>query len=85
MTMIGKATARAWLASPFYGDWTIPLNDNAERTLSHRLETVKMLPPRGFDPNDPKSYGSITQSAVSLAEIAKPERDRDFCMAIHQP
>jgi hypothetical protein len=65
-----------------YGDLTIPLNDNAERTLSHRLETVKMLPPRGFDPNDPKSYGSITQSAVSRAEIAKPERDRVFCMAI---
>ncbi|MHC2483461.1 S8 family peptidase [Rhizobium leguminosarum] len=73
-------TAMAGLA--LHGDLTAALSDRSERRLNHRLESVKLLPPQNMDPNDPHSYGVITQTAVSLAEIAAPERSRIFCMAV---
>ncbi|PDT12450.1 S8 family peptidase [Rhizobium sp. M1] len=73
-------TAMAGLA--LHGDLTASLSDQSERRLSHRLESIKLLPPKGADPNDPQSYGVITQTAVSLAEIAAPDRSRIFCMAV---
>ncbi|MHC2295815.1 S8 family peptidase [Rhizobium mongolense] len=73
-------TAMAGLA--LHGDLTAALSDQYSRHLAHRLESVKLLPPMGADPNDPHSYGIITQTAVSLAEIAAPERSRVFCMAV---
>jgi hypothetical protein len=65
-----------------HGDLTAVLSDQSVRTLSHRLESVKLLPPDGFDPNDPKSYGVLTQSAIALPEIEAPDRTRIFCMAV---
>lgn len=65
-----------------HGDLTAALGDNAERTLSHRLESVKLLPPNGFDDNDPASYGVLTQAAISLPAIAAPSRQRIYCMAV---
>ena len=65
-----------------HGDLTAALSDTSERRLTHRLESVKLLPPNGFDPNDPHSYGVITQSAISLPEIRAPERTRVYCMAV---
>ncbi|NLS07197.1 S8 family peptidase [Rhizobium sp. P32RR-XVIII] len=73
-------TAMAGLA--LHGDLTSALADQSSRQLTHRLESVKLLPPAGADPNDPNSYGIITQTAVSLAEIAAPDRTRVFCMAV---
>ncbi|MBB3464544.1 S8 family peptidase [Rhizobium sp. BK377] len=73
-------TAMAGLA--LHGDLTAALSDRSERRLNHRLESVKLLPPHDMDPNDPHSYGVISQTAVSLAEIAAPERSRVFCMAV---
>jgi hypothetical protein len=65
-----------------YGDLTFPLADRRIIELDFKLESVKFLPPPGFVPTDPENYGSITQSAVSTAEIHAPERDRVFCMAV---
>jgi hypothetical protein len=65
-----------------HGDLTAALGDQSQRRLSHRLESVKLIPPNGFDPNDPYSYGVLTQSAISLPEIAAPDRARVFCMAL---
>lgn len=76
----GHGTGMAGLA--LLGDLTPRLEDQGEITLQHRIESVKILPPDGFPSNDPKSYGSITQSAASLAEINKPERKRVFCLAV---
>jgi hypothetical protein len=45
---------------------------------------VKLLPPQGFPDNEPQSYGLITLQAMSRPEIAKPDRERIFCMAITQ-
>jgi hypothetical protein len=58
------------------------LSDQAERLLSHRIESVKILPPNGFPPNDPHSYGPITQGAMARAEVQNPDRQRVFCMAV---
>jgi hypothetical protein len=65
-----------------HGDLTAALSDNEERTLSHRLESVKLLPPDGFDTNEPRSYARLTQAAIVLPEIEAPERSRVYCMAI---
>lgn len=64
------------------GDLAPRLQETTQIPLSHRLESVKILPPTGQTANDPQSYGSITQSAVSIAEINKPDRRRTFCLAI---
>ena len=76
----GHGTSMAGTA--LHGDLTAPLGDAGERVLSHRLESVKFLPPDGFDPNDPNSYGVLMQTAITLPEIASPERRRIFCLAI---
>jgi len=76
----GHGTSMAGIS--LLGDLTPRLEDTAPVILGHRLESVKILPPTGQPANDPQSYGSITQSAVSIAEINKPERRRTFCLAI---
>ncbi len=76
----GHGTGMAGLA--LLGDLTPRLEDQGEIELQHRVESIKILPPIGFPDNDPKSYGSITQSAASLAEINKPGRRRVFCLAV---
>jgi hypothetical protein len=76
----GHGTAMAGLA--LHGDLTAALADQSERVLRHRLESVKVLSPGGFDPAEPGSYGPITQAAVALPEIVAPERSRVICMAV---
>ena len=76
----GHGTSMAGLS--LHGDLTSRLADQSEPILLHRLESVKLLPPNGFDQNEPQSYGVLTQTAISLPEIAAPERQRVFCMAV---
>lgn len=76
----GHGTGMAGLA--LHGDLVAPLADTDLRELSHRLESVKILPPNGFPANDPHSYGPITQGAIARAEIQNPDRPRIFCMAV---
>jgi hypothetical protein len=76
----GHGTAMAGMI--LHGDLTAALADTAERKLTHRLESVKLLPPDAFDPNDPASYGVLTQAAISLPEISAPDRQRVYCMAV---
>ncbi|WP_189338542.1 S8 family peptidase [Sphingobium sp. SCG-1] len=76
----GHGTAMAGLA--LHGDLTASLGDRSTPRLKHRLESVKIMPPRGFDPHEPHNYGPVTQSAISLPEISAPDRGRIFCMAV---
>jgi hypothetical protein len=76
----GHGTAMAGTA--LHGDLTAALADRSERRIVHRLESVKLLPPDGFDPNEPQSYGVLTQAAVALPEIKAPDRPRVCCMAV---
>lgn len=76
----GHGTAMAGLA--LHGDLTSQLADRSERELRHRLESVRIVPPAGFDPNEPQSYGPLTQGAIARPEIAQPNRTRIFSLAI---
>ena len=77
----GHGTQMAGLAA--YGDLTTVLDGSGPVTLTHWLESVKVLP--RFGGNEPEHYGLITQEAISLAEINAPERQRVFAMAVTAP
>lgn len=64
-----------------HGDLEHPMNDQRFVELTHSVESIKILPPRGFAPTPPASYGMVTQSAISLAETSRPNRQRSFCLA----
>lgn len=74
----GHGTQMAGLA--LYGDLTELFATSAEVTLRHRLESVKILPPRGENP--PELYGAITAEAVSRPEVQVSKRHRVFAMAV---
>ena len=74
----GHGTEMAGLAG--YGDLAQALTSTAPVPIRHRLESVKILPPRGSNP--PDLYGAITVQAVSLPEIQEPQRQRAFSMAV---
>ena len=76
----GHGTAMAGMA--LHGDLTVALSDTDRRILNHRVESVKILAPSGFDPTEPRSYGPITQAAIALPEIEAPDRSRVYCMAV---
>lgn len=74
----GHGTEMAGLV--LYGDLTdiLPLTGPIE--ISHRLESVKIKPPRGQNP--PPLYGDITAEAIARAEIRNPDKQRIICMAV---
>lgn len=74
----GHGTRMSGLA--LYGDLAGPLVSTNPISLSHVLESVKILPDYGA--NDPDLYGYITAEAMSRAEIQAPERARVFCIAV---
>lgn len=61
------------------GDLTPALADQGVLSVSHRLESVKIL--RGDGDNEGASYGAITAEAVYRVEVA-PDRRRVFAMAV---
>ena len=63
-----------------YGDLTETLATSGPVELSHRLESVKILPDRGA--NDPDLYGYITAAAVGRIEVQSPQRPRAYCLAV---
>lgn len=76
----GHGTQMAGIA--LHGDLVPKLSSGNPVQLEHRLESVKILPAPGMDKSEERFYGSITKSAVSIAEIGHPDRNRVFCMAV---
>ena len=76
----GHGTAMSGLS--LFGNLTPHLAGVGAPTLLHRLESVKILPPDGFEPTEERFYGAITKQAVALPETRMPERKRVFCMAV---
>jgi len=72
-------TGMAGLA--LHGDLFPRLQDDSAVTLTHRLESVRILPDGDFPANEPSRYGSITLSGISLAETENPDQERIFCLA----
>ncbi|MEW5704947.1 MAG: S8 family peptidase [Pseudomonadota bacterium] len=75
---MGHGTEMAGLAA--YGDLAPHLGSREPVLIRHRLESVKILPPRGANP--PELYGAITAQAVTRPEINVPQRLRVFSMAV---
>lgn len=75
----GHGTPLAGLV--LYGDFEPLLNDARPVTLTHGAESMKLLPPHGFPPTKPPSYGVVTQGAISAVEIERPDALRSFCLA----
>jgi hypothetical protein len=74
----GHGTNMAGLA--LYGDLGSALASTQRVELTHRLESVKILPDQGE--NNPKLYGAITRDAIAQAEISAPNRARAVCLAV---
>lgn len=75
----GHGTPLAGLV--LYGDFEPLMNDARPVKLTHGAESMKLLPPGGFPPTQPPSYGVVTQGAVSSVEIERPHAVRTFCIA----
>lgn len=75
----GHGTPLAGLA--LYGDLEPLMNNPQPVELTHAAESMKLLPPSGFPPTKPPSYGVVTQGAVALVEIERPDVRRSFCIA----
>lgn len=63
-----------------YGDLLPLLLSSGPVTLTHCLESVKMLPDE--DENEPRLYGAIMAESVARAEVQAPKRRRAICMAV---
>ncbi|HUX54702.1 MAG TPA: S8 family peptidase [Williamwhitmania sp.] len=50
--------------------------------LKHKLESIKILPPKQYGENPYELWGEIVAQSISRAEIAHPEYNRIFCMAV---
>jgi hypothetical protein len=74
----GHGTEMAGLV--LYGDLMDVISSQAPLTLTHRLESVQVLPHVGANHQD--IWGSITLEAVSRAVVASPDRKRIVCMAV---
>lgn len=75
---MGHGTEMAGLAA--YGDLFDALTSRMPIALRHRVESVKILPPRGTNP--PDLYGAITAQAVARPEVTSPARLRAFSLAV---
>jgi hypothetical protein len=76
----GHGTAMAGTA--LYGDLVPALTGSGAIVLTHRLESVKILPPNGVAKNEPDLYGAITAEAIARAEIQAPNRRRAIALAV---
>ncbi|TKC97101.1 S8 family peptidase [Polyangium fumosum] len=74
----GHGTEMAGIA--LYGDLAQILPSSTPVSLTHQLESVKILPPQGR--NDPDLYGVVTAESVARVEVAAPTRNRAFSMAV---
>lgn len=74
----GHGTEMAGVA--LYDDLKKHLVGRNKLHISHEIESVKLLPPKGKNPVE--LYGCLTKNAVSMAEIANPKANRIICMAI---
>ena len=75
----GHGTGVATLA--LYGDLFASMNGQRELRLTHTVESMKYLTPRGFPAPQPPSFGAITQGAVAKVETERPGILRAFCLA----
>ncbi len=74
----GHGTELAGLA--LFGDLQAALTHTQAVTLTHHLESVKIL--NSGNGNEDKEFGSLTIDAVAQPEVRDTQRPRVFCMAV---
>lgn len=74
----GHGTNMAGIAA--YGDMAEAMAGPGGVTVSHVLESCKILPSEGDNP--PELWGFLTAQGVARAEDAAPQRKRQICMAV---
>lgn len=72
----GHGTLMAGLA--LYGDLADELQLRTAVEITHRLESVKLIPDAGYNPHD--LLGAVTRRAINAVEVTHPRR-RTFTMA----
>ena len=63
-----------------YGSLVDAFESSDPVELTHRLESVKILPHSGE--NEPDTYGNMTQEAMARIESLQPERQRVFSLTV---
>ena len=76
----GHGSGMAGLA--LAGNLTDLLAGNGSVELTHRLESVKLMPTDGATGTDPHLHGYLTMEAVARPEVTDPSRLRVFGMTI---
>tara|TARA_R110000851_G_scaffold73979_1_gene163105 strand:+ start:9930 stop:12434 length:2505 start_codon:yes stop_codon:yes gene_type:complete len=76
----GHGTEMAGLA--LFGNLTDVLATAAPVSVSHRLESVKLIPEDGANGGDAQLHGYLTSEAVDRPTVTAPYRKRVFSMAI---
>lgn len=76
----GHGTEMAGLA--LLGNLSEALSIQAPVAISHRLESVKLLPEDGANGGDAILHGYLTSEAVARPTVTAPHRKRVFSMAI---
>ena len=74
----GHGTQMAGLA--LYGDLTAPLSHNQTVTVSHQLESIKII--NASAPHQPDLYGQVTIECANRAVVLAPMRKRIYCMSV---
>jgi hypothetical protein len=76
----GHGTLMAGVAG--YGELERALAAGNDVTLSHKLCSVKILPPPSQDGTPKELWGDITQQGIARAEIQNPNTNLVYCMAV---
>ncbi|MBJ54082.1 MAG: hypothetical protein CMQ46_02310 [Gammaproteobacteria bacterium] len=76
----GHGTAMAGLA--LAGNLTEALSSVEPMSITHRLESVKLLPDNHANGGDARHHGYLTTEAVARPEVTDPERRRVFSMSV---
>ncbi len=73
-------TGLAGLAA--YGELTVAVGQEAPVSVTHRLESVKLISAEGDNAGDAKHHAYLFAEAVSRPEITQPQRARVFATAV---
>lgn len=65
-----------------YGDLTEVLASNTPIEISHRLESVKLIPQDGANDGDARHHAYLFTEGVARPEVAAPNRPRVFTSAV---
>jgi len=76
----GHGTLMAGIAA--YNEIESLLNTNEEIEITHKLSSVKVIPPKNQDPTPVEHWGDIIKQAISRIEIISPNSLNIFCLSI---